>query len=145
MRLLSKLWNEEAGIILSAEAVVVGTVAVVGLTAGMSTVATAVNEELKDVAFAIRSLDQSYCIPGHKGCGAMTAGSSFQQQPVQKSLELLGHVYDQAEKREKAVVPEKAQPERLQQQLKQQEMKKERSSEGNRSRKKRESEQLQKI
>ena len=63
MRILSTLWNDEAGVLLSAEAVVVGTVAVVGLTAGLSTVATSVNEELKDVAYAIRSLDQSYSIP----------------------------------------------------------------------------------
>ena len=59
MRLLNEFWSDENGVLLSAEAVVVGTVAVVGMTAGMSVVATSVSEELKDVASSIRSLDQS--------------------------------------------------------------------------------------
>lgn len=117
MRLWERLWADEAGIILSAEAVVVGTVAVVGLTAGMSVVAKAVNEELRDVSLAIRSLDQSYSIPGLQGCGAKTAGSSFTQAPVKQSLEKLHHEYDKLQKQEKA------QSERLQQQLKQQKLK----------------------
>ncbi len=74
MKSVVALWKDDAGVILSAEAVVVGTVAVVGLTAGMSVVATSVNEELKDVGMAIRSLDQSYVIPPQEGCGAKTAG-----------------------------------------------------------------------
>jgi len=86
MNLLNRLWRDEAGVLLSTEAVVVGTVGVVGLTAGASALSTAVNEELKDVAFAIRSLDQSYQIPGQKGCGAWTAGSCYQQEPVKESL-----------------------------------------------------------
>lgn len=86
MNLLAKLWQDEAGVILSAEAVVVGTVAVLGVSAGLSTVATSVNRELQDVAFAIRSLDQSYEIPGQQNCCASTAGSSFRQQAVDQSL-----------------------------------------------------------
>jgi hypothetical protein len=74
MNLFAKLWRDEAGVLLSAEAVVVGTVAVVGLTTGLTVVAKSVNEELQDVAFAIRSLDQSYSIPAIEGCGARTAG-----------------------------------------------------------------------
>lgn len=114
MHLFSRLWKDEHGILLSAEAVVVGTVAVVGLTAGLSVVAKSVNEELQDVAFAIRSLDQSYSIPGQKSCGAMTAGSSFKQEPVEKSLDELCDVIRTAEKKEKA------QAERLEQKLKDQ-------------------------
>ncbi len=45
--------------------------------AGLTTVAQAVNEELRDVARALRSLDQSYAIRGFQGCGAATAGSVF--------------------------------------------------------------------
>ncbi len=119
MRLVSKLWHDEAGILLSAEAVVVGTVAVVGLTAGMSVVATSVNEELRDVGYAIRSLDQSYTIPAQKGCGAMTAGSSFKQAPVKESLNKLEQVFEKAEKQEKA------QAERLKEQMDKQNRRKE--------------------
>ena len=112
MRLFSKLWRDESGVLLSAEAVVVGTVAVVGLTTGLTVVAKSVNEELQDVAFAIRSLDQSYSIPAQEGCGARTAGSSFTQEPVKKSLQELCEVIDKAEKQEKS------QAARLEQQMK---------------------------
>ena len=112
MNLFAKLWRDEAGVLLSAEAVVVGTVAVVGLTTGLTVVAKSVNEELQDVAFAIRSLDQSYSIPAIEGCGARTAGSSFQQEPVKESLAELTVVMEKAEKEEKT------QAERLQQQMK---------------------------
>ena len=112
MNLFAKLWRDEAGVLLSAEAVVVGTVAVVGLTTGLTVVAKSVNEELQDVAFAIRSLDQSYSIPAIEGCGAKTAGSSFTQEPVKESLAELTAVIEKAEKEEKT------QAERLQQQMK---------------------------
>ena len=112
MNLFAKLWRDEAGVLLSAEAVVVGTIAVVGLTTGLTVVAKSVNEELQDVAFAIRSLDQSYSIPAIEGCGARTAGSSFTQEPVKKSLDELTTVIEKAEKEEKT------QAERLQQQMK---------------------------
>ena len=128
MNLFAKLWRDEAGVLLSAEAVVVGTVAVVGLTTGLTVVAKSVNEELKDVAFAIRSLDQSYSIPAIEGCGARTAGSSFQQAPVKESLAELTAVIEKAEKEEKT------QAERLQQQMK----KKDKNGEDTKKKKKRE-------
>ena len=128
MNLFAKLWRDEAGVLLSAEAVVVGTVAVVGLTTGLTVVAKAVNEELQDVAFAIRSLDQSYSIPAIEGCGARTAGSSFQQEPVKESLAELTAVIEKAEKEEKT------QAERLEQQMK----KKDKNGEDSKKKKKRE-------
>lgn len=115
MCLFSKLWRDEAGVLLSAEAVVVGTVAVVGLTTGLTVVAKSVNEELQDVAFAIRSLDQSYSIPAQDGCGAHTAGSTFTQEPVEKSFDELREVVKTAEQEEQKA---KSQAERLQQQIK---------------------------
>jgi hypothetical protein len=128
MNLFAKLWRDEAGVLLSAEAVVVGTIAVVGLTTGLTVVAKAVNEELQDVAFAIRSLDQSYSIPAIEGCGARTAGSSFTQEPVKKSLAELTTVIEKAEKEEKT------QAERLEQQMK----KKDKNGEESKKKKKRE-------
>ena len=115
MLLFSKLWCDEAGVLLSAEAVVVGTVAIVGLTTGLTVVAKSVNEELQDVAFAIRSLDQSYSIPAQDGCGAHTAGSTFTQEPVEKSLDELREVVQTAEQEEQKA---KSQAERLEQQMK---------------------------
>ena len=128
MNLFAKLWRDEAGVLLSADAVVVGTIAVVGLTTGLTVVAKSVNEELQDVAFAIRSLDQSYSIPAIEGCGARTAGSSFTQEPVKKSLAELTTVIEKAEKEEKT------QAERLEQQMK----KKDKNVEDSKKKKKRE-------
>ncbi|MCA9037668.1 MAG: hypothetical protein KDA91_21190 [Planctomycetaceae bacterium] len=125
MQVFRRLWSDESGVLLSAEAVVVGTVAVVGLTAGLSTVASSVNEELRDVGFAIRSLDQSYTIPAMEGCGACTAGSSFTQEPVEKSLKELDAAYRKAEASEKqAAARAKAQQERLKEQAERQNSKK---------------------
>lgn len=89
MLLLKRLWQDERGVILSAEAVLLGTVGVIGAVAGLGAVTHAVNDELEETAFAIRSLDQSYCIRGHRGCAAWTAGSYYIQPPVRESLDRL--------------------------------------------------------
>lgn len=83
------LWTDERGFLLSAEAVLLGTVGIIGATVGLGAVAYAVNEELTDVACAIRSLDQSYALQGRSSPFAWTAGSSYQQKPVAESLEEL--------------------------------------------------------
>jgi Flp pilus assembly pilin Flp len=81
---LSSLWRDEAGFIVSAELVLLGTLLVVGLIAGLSCVQEAVIGEYQDVAGAIRSLDQSYAFSGMQGCispqcgsGSWTAGSAY--------------------------------------------------------------------
>ena len=114
MRIFSELWSDEAGVIMSAEAVVLGTVGVVGLTAGLNVASKAVNSELQDLGFAVRSLDQSYEIPATYGCGAYTAGSSFKQEPVEESLAILCDIARQAEQADKQ---EASQSERLEKQI----------------------------
>lgn len=108
--LFAALWSDESGAILSAEAALLGTVGVVGAGAGLSAVSETVDAELKDVAFAIRSLDQSYSIP-QTGCEcggkAWTAGSSFKQEPVAKSHRELQQQIDRLEA-EAAATDEKA-------------------------------------
>lgn len=90
MLLWKRLWNDEAGVVLSAEAVLLGTVGVLGAVAGLSTISHAVDGELRDVGFAIRSLDQSYCYHGHSSCVAWTAGSYYFQPKVETALADLG-------------------------------------------------------
>ena len=102
MNLLNKLWRDESGMILSAETVLVGTIGVIGVSAGLHAVGKAVNKELTDVAFAVRSLDQSYSYPGISKCGAKTAGSTFQQQPVAEVLRDLCQEIDRFEKTNEA-------------------------------------------
>ena len=86
---LRDFWNDESGAILSAELVTVGTVAVIGTTVGLNTVATSVNAELTDLAQAFRSLNQSYSVRGFSSCRASTAGSSFVQESVVVSVQSL--------------------------------------------------------
>lgn len=66
--MLQKFMNDECGLIISAELVLVLTICVLGVIVGLSSVVVAVNEELLDVAHAIGSFNQSYCVPGFLGC-----------------------------------------------------------------------------
>jgi hypothetical protein len=86
MQVIQKLWQDESGVVLSAEAVLLGTVGVLGAVVGLNSVSTAVDQELKEYAGAIRSLDQSYGYVGHQSCRAFTAGSYYRQQDVSLSL-----------------------------------------------------------
>ena len=81
----TELWCDETGTIVSAEAVMVATLGVAGVTAGLDSVSKSVNEELQDVAFAIRSLDQSFSLQPRQSAGANVAGSRFQQTSVEES------------------------------------------------------------
>ncbi len=82
MRALLALWQDESGFVLSAEAVAVGTLGVVGAAVGAGAVARSVNSELEETAFALRSLDQSFSIPEQRIGNAFVAGSSYTQKPV---------------------------------------------------------------
>ena len=97
MSIWSAFWADEAGAVLSAEAVLLGTVGVMGATVGLNMAATAVNEELKEFSYGIRSLNQSYMIRGHRGSGAWTAGSGYVQPPVEESIERLRELEKPAE------------------------------------------------
>jgi hypothetical protein len=75
--LLTKMWNDEAGFIISAELVLVATVAVLAMVVGLSEVSIGINEELEDVASAFGAVNQSFTfngICGHKGA---IAGSRY--------------------------------------------------------------------
>jgi Flp pilus assembly pilin Flp len=85
--MLKNFWNDESGMIISAELVLVLTICVIGVIVGLSHVAMAINEELSDIAQAIGSIDQSYSFAGYKCCSvnglptAATAGSYFIDSP----------------------------------------------------------------
>lgn len=80
--MLMKLWNDEAGLIVSAELALVLTIGVLAMVVGLSEVAVAVNTELNDISNAIGALNQSYSYTGfvakdgYKG-KSFVAGSSF--------------------------------------------------------------------
>ncbi|REJ72563.1 MAG: hypothetical protein DWQ34_06945 [Planctomycetota bacterium] len=62
--LLSRLWSDEAGFIVSAELVLIATILVIGCIVGLSEIQHAVVSELNDVADAVGSANQSYFYSG---------------------------------------------------------------------------------
>jgi len=97
--LWNALWADESGMILSAEAALLGTVGIVGATVGLSAARHSVNEELKEMAFAFRSLDQSFAFQGEKSEFAWTAGSSYRQPPIADSHQELREQIERQEKK----------------------------------------------
>ena len=77
--MLNKLFNDESGVIISAELALVLTIAVLAMVVGLSEVAVAVNTELNDLSNAIGALSQSYYYTGfssEKTKGAGTVGKN---------------------------------------------------------------------
>ncbi len=75
--LLIRLMNEEAGFIISAELVLVASIAVLAMIVGLSEVALNVANELEDVGSSFGSITQSYYVNGLTGHMGNTGGSSF--------------------------------------------------------------------
>ncbi len=75
--MLRKLWNDEAGAVLSAELVMVATILVIGMTVGLSAVRNSVVTELADLGQAISEIDQSYTYSSVTGHHSASAGSRF--------------------------------------------------------------------
>ncbi len=75
--MLRKLWNDEAGAVLSAELVMVATILVIGMTVGLSAVRNSVVTELADLGQAISNIDQSYSYANVRGHHSASAGSKF--------------------------------------------------------------------
>ena len=74
------LWKDEAGFIVSAELVLIATVAVLAMVVGLSEVANAVNQELEDVASAFGSVNQSFRYQGLTGHGGTSGGTCFEDR-----------------------------------------------------------------
>ena len=77
MKMMKKFWNDEAGFVVSAELILIATVAVLGLLVGLAAVRDGIVSELSDVAGAFQDVNQSYSIDGVVGHNANTAGFDF--------------------------------------------------------------------
>ncbi len=76
--LLRKLSADDAGFVVSAELVLVSTIAVLAMIVGLVEIQTGVDQELEDVASAVGSVNQSYVYKGLASRGkAANAGSFF--------------------------------------------------------------------
>lgn len=74
---MKSLMNDEMGFVVSAELILVATIAVLGLVVGLTEVRQAVSEELEDVASAIGSINQGFCYTGLQTEKGRTNGSHF--------------------------------------------------------------------
>ena len=92
---VNQFWNDENGFVLSAELVIILTVAVLGVIVGLSYVQTAVVSEFTDVAGAINSLNQNYAYTGFYATGyygklkAYYSGSAYNS--YQRTGAVLGY------------------------------------------------------
>lgn len=75
--ILSRLWADEAGFVVSSELILIATIIVIGLITGLTTVRDQVNTELADVADAISEINQSYSYGAIVAHCSSTAGSVF--------------------------------------------------------------------
>lgn len=74
--IITNLINDENGFIVSAELILVATIAVLGMVVGLSEISFGINNELEDVGAAFGSINQSYHVNGiHSPGKACTAGS----------------------------------------------------------------------
>ncbi len=67
--MIKSLWNDEAGVILSAELVLIATILVLGMIVGLVELQTAVVTELGDLATSFGALDQSFNTSGFRSTG----------------------------------------------------------------------------
>jgi len=81
------LWNDDVGVILSAELVLIATILVLGLIVGMVELKASIIFELQDLSSAFGNLSQSYQVAGFAssfGPGqfkARTSGGSYNDLP----------------------------------------------------------------
>lgn len=61
---MKRLFNDEAGFVISAELVLVMTIAVLAMVVGLTAVRDAVTHELNDISHAFGAVSQSYNVVG---------------------------------------------------------------------------------
>lgn len=77
-KLFARVMNDEAGFVVSAELVLVATIAILAMVVGLSEVSLSINSELEDVACAFGSINQSFQYKGIQGHQCHnTVGSSY--------------------------------------------------------------------
>jgi Flp pilus assembly pilin Flp len=80
-RMLKKLWSDDQGALIAMEFLFVATILIIGIIAGLSSVRSAINVELSELANAILALSQGYTIQGQQGCCASVDGSQAIDTP----------------------------------------------------------------
>lgn len=74
--LIHAIWNDEAGFIVSAELILISTIATLAIVVGLSEVSLAVNQELGDVASAFGYVNQGFRYQGLTGNNGQSNGAN---------------------------------------------------------------------
>ncbi len=80
MKLVGKLFRDDAGFIISAELVLVMTIGVLAMVVGLTAVRDAVTHELNDISHAIGAVSQTYTVNGMQKankCGVHASINGF--------------------------------------------------------------------
>lgn len=72
--MIKTLWNDEAGVILSAELVLICTILVLGMIVGLVELEGSIISELSDLSSAFGNLNQSY---NYSGYGSSKGNNQF--------------------------------------------------------------------
>jgi hypothetical protein len=72
---MSKLWNDDAGFVVSTELALIATILVIGLVVGLTSIRDQIVQELADIGGMISQLNQSYSFSAITGHHSSTAGS----------------------------------------------------------------------
>jgi hypothetical protein len=91
--MLLQLFRDERGFVVSSEMVMLATIVVIGMVAGLTTVRDQTIQELADVADAFSEVDQSLSYSGVTSHAASSAGSLFND--LRDFCEVIGPVSDQ--------------------------------------------------
>ena len=75
MVVLTNLYNDEVGFLVSTELILVTTIVVIGLITGLTSIRDAAVNELSSVANAIQDMNQSFTFSGTQSNSAATFGS----------------------------------------------------------------------
>ena len=80
MKMLRRVWKDEAGFVVSTELTLVATILAIGMVVGLATVRNALVQEFGDVAMSVGRTNQSFQYSGVAGreASSATAGSLFQ-------------------------------------------------------------------
>jgi len=73
-------WDDQAGIVISSESILIAVMLALGLMAGAASVRDSVISELSDMGGSFQDLNQSFTLNGVEGHSANSAGMNFRDQ-----------------------------------------------------------------
>ena len=77
MKILTRLWHDEQGVVVTTDLVLISSILILGVIVGLTTMRDQVVQELGDLAAGIGSLNQSFSYAGTVIGTFSVAGSDF--------------------------------------------------------------------